>query len=76
MKAAEYRNGDDLAVVVVVRRGVRDPLPNTLMRPGFVEVEHVLARGSLPSPTQRHLEGEAWDKVDDVVIDLGQWIGV
>ena len=42
MKAAEYRKGDDLAVVVGVRRGVRDPLPNTLMRPGLVEAEHVL----------------------------------
>src|SRR5664279_4448379 len=42
MEAAEHRNDDDLAVVVVVRRGVRDPLLNTLMRPGLVEVEHVM----------------------------------
>ena len=27
MKAAEHRNRDDLAVAVVVRRAVRDPLP-------------------------------------------------
>jgi hypothetical protein len=33
MKAAEHRNGDDLAVVVVVRWGVRDPFTNILMRP-------------------------------------------
>jgi hypothetical protein len=42
MKAAQHRNSDDLAIVVVVCRAVRDPLLNTLMRPGFVEVEHVL----------------------------------
>lgn len=41
LEATEHRNDDDLAVVVVVRRGVRDPLLNTLMRPGLVEEEHV-----------------------------------
>jgi len=37
METTEHRNRDDLAVVVVVRRDVRDPLSNLLMRPGLLK---------------------------------------
>lgn len=45
MEAAEHRRRDDLAVtnVVVVRRAVRDPLPDSLMRPGPIEIDRVLS---------------------------------
>jgi hypothetical protein len=42
METAENRNRDDLAGVVVVHRAVRDSLPNTLMRSGFVEIADIL----------------------------------
>jgi hypothetical protein len=42
METAEHWNRDDLAAVVVVHRPIRDPLPNTLMRSGLVEIAHIL----------------------------------
>jgi hypothetical protein len=42
MQTAEHRNGDDRAGLIVVRRAIRDPLPNTLMRSGRVEVADIL----------------------------------
>jgi len=42
MEAAEHWNRDDLAGVVVVHRPIRNPLPNTLMRSGRVEIADIL----------------------------------
>ena len=38
METAEHWNRDDLAGMVVVHGPIRDPLPNTLMRAGLVEI--------------------------------------
>jgi hypothetical protein len=42
METAEHWNRDDLAGVVVVHGPIRDPLPNTLMRSGLVEIADIL----------------------------------
>ena len=58
MKATEHQDGDDLAVVVVVGRGVRHPLPNTLMRPGLVEAERVFSNNRSGNPANRNESGQ------------------
>jgi hypothetical protein len=42
MQTTEHWYGDDLAGLIVVRRSIRDPPPNTLMRSGRVEVADIL----------------------------------
>src|SRR5665811_1533370 len=42
MEAAEHRGRVDSAVVVVIRRPVRDALTDSLMRPSSVEIDRVL----------------------------------